>query len=54
MESESNYDPHVHLSFMDLAVDNSSHPSVISLQLKQSKTAIDPFMKGVKLVVGNN
>jgi len=34
VESESHYDPHVHLSFMDLAVDNSSHPSDISLQLK--------------------
>jgi len=50
VESESHYDPHVHLSFMDLAVNNFSHLSVISLELKRSKT--EPFMKGVKLVVG--
>ena len=41
VECESSYDPHIHLSFADLAGDNPSHPSVISLQLKQSKT--DPF-----------
>jgi len=50
VESESNYDPLVHLSFADLAVDNATAPTVISIQLKRSKT--DPFMKGVKLVLG--
>ena len=47
VESESNYDPQVHLSFSDLVV---AHPAAMSLQLKRSKS--DQFMKGVKLVVG--
>jgi len=50
VESESNYDPRIHLSFGDLAVDNLPNPSTISLQLKRSKT--DQLMKGVKLVIG--
>ena len=50
VESETNYDPQIHLSFADLAVDNATSPTVISIQLKRSKT--DPFMKGVKLVLG--
>ena len=50
VESESNDDPRIHLSFGDLAVDNLPNPSTISLQLKRSKT--DQLMKGVKLVIG--
>jgi len=50
VELESNYDPDIHLSFGDLAVDQLPNPSSISLQLKQSKT--DQLMKGVKLVLG--
>ena len=50
VESVTNYDPQIHLSFEDMAVDNATSPTVISIQLKRSKT--DPFMKGVKLVLG--
>ena len=50
VECESKFDPKIHLSLADLAVDNSLAPSVISIQLKRSKT--DQFMKGVKLVIG--
>ena len=50
VELESNYDPNIHLSFGDLAVDQLPNPSSISLQLKRSKT--DQLMKGVKLVLG--
>ena len=44
------YDPHIHLSFVDLAVKNATSSAVISIQLKHSKT--DPFMKGVEPVFG--
>ena len=50
VESASRYDPRIHLSFSDMAADNATSPSVLSIQLKRSKT--DPFMKGVKLVLG--
>ena len=40
----------IHLSLADLAVDKVLAPSVISIQLKRSKT--DQVMKGVKLVIG--
>ena len=50
VECESKFDPQVHLSVADLAVDNPQAPSAISINLKYSKT--DQFRKGVKLVVG--
>ena len=50
MECESKFDPQIHLSFSDLAVDNALAPQVISINLKRSKS--DQFMKGVKLVLG--
>ena len=50
VEHESKFDPQVHLSFADLAVDNAQAPTAISINLKYSKT--DQFRKGVKLVVG--
>ena len=50
MECESTFDPHVHLSFSDLAVDIALAPQVISIKLKRSKS--DQFMKGVTLVLG--
>ena len=50
VECESKFDPKIHLSLADLAVDNSLAPSIISIQLKCSKT--DQFMKGVELVIG--
>ena len=50
VECESTFDPHVHLSFLDLAVDNALAPQIISIKLKRSKS--DQFMKGVTLVLG--
>ena len=50
VESESKFDPQVHLCFSDLATDNAQAPQVISIKLKHSKS--DQFMKGVKLVLG--
>uniref|UniRef100_A0A1X7TJP6 Tyr recombinase domain-containing protein n=1 Tax=Amphimedon queenslandica TaxID=400682 RepID=A0A1X7TJP6_AMPQE len=44
------YDPQVHLSFRDLAVDNSLHPNVISLLLHCSKT--DQERRGVRIILG--
>ena len=44
------YDPAVHLSFEDVAIDDPQRPSFVRLTLKQSKT--DPFRKGVDLYVG--
>ena len=38
VENETKYDPNTHLSFSDLAVDNAATPSVISLNIKCSKT----------------
>ena len=48
--SDEEYDPAVHLSVQDVAVDNSSTPSLLRVTIKQSKT--DPFRKGVDLYVG--
>ena len=50
VENENQYDPKVHLSYSDIAVDNSTSPNVISLNIKQSKT--DQLRKGVKVVIG--
>ena len=38
VENETKYDPSIHLSFSDIAVDNSESPNVISLNIKRSKT----------------
>ena len=43
----SGFDPAVHLSLHDVAVDSHLHPSAVFLTLKASKT--DPFRKGVQL-----
>ena len=48
--SDEAYDPAVHLSVQDVAVDNSSTPSLLRVTIKQSKT--DPFRKGVDLYIG--
>ena len=47
----SGFNPSTHLSFDDLAVDNPQQPSLIQLNLKESKT--DPFRKGVQIVIGS-
>ena len=48
--SDGSYDPSVHLSRSDIAVDNPGAPTVIRVTIKQSKT--DPFRKGVNLFLG--
>lgn len=48
--SDASYDPSVHLSRSDIAVDNPGAPTVIRVTIKQSKT--DPFRKGVNLFLG--
>ena len=47
---EGGYDPSVHLSYKDIAIDDPRRPSFIRVTIKQSKT--DPFRKGVDLYVG--
>lgn len=48
--SDSSFDPTVHLSYKDIAVDNPSSPSIVQVTIKQSKT--DPFRKGISLFLG--
>ena len=48
--SDSEFDPNVHLTAKDVAVDRPVSPSILRLTIKQSKT--DPFRKGVDLYVG--
>ena len=50
MPSQQEYDPEVHLSFQDLAVDSRHFPTVLQITLRQSKT--DPFRQGVTLTLG--
>ena len=47
--SEQEYDPAIHLSYQDIAVDNHAVPSLIRLHLKSSKT--DPFRRGVDIYI---
>lgn len=44
------YDPSAHLSYSDIAVNNANAPSIISLQIKQSKT--DQERVGTRVVIG--
>ena len=46
----ASFDPEAHLYIGDIAVDNSVHPQVFRITIKQSK--IDPFRRGVDLFVG--
>ena len=48
--SSDAYDPSVHLSFHDIAVNSHSAPSLVRLRLKTSKT--DPFRQGVDIFLG--
>ena len=50
MEHENQYDPSIHLSYGDLAVDNPSNPTAISRLIKKSKT--DQGRKGAKIFLG--
>ena len=44
------YDPEVHLSLTDVAIDSHTTPSVVHLRIKQSKT--DPLRQGVDISWG--
>ena len=48
--SDQGFDPAVHLTRMDIAVDNLVAPCTLKVQLKQSNT--DPFRQGIFLFVG--
>lgn len=48
--SDASFDPAVHLTRGDLAVDNPASPQSIRVTIKQSKT--DPFRKGIDLFIG--
>ena len=48
--NHTTYDPKIHLSVDDVAVDNAQQPTILQITIKQSKT--DPFRKGVDLFVG--
>ena len=47
---DNDYDPNTHLSLADIAVDDNKRPSLLRVNIKQSKT--DPFRKGVGIFVG--
>ena len=48
--SDSGYDPACHLSRADIAIDHPTHPEVMRVTIKQSKT--DPFRQGIQLFIG--
>ena len=50
VERENLYDPSCHLSYSDVAVDNPSNPSILSMLIKKSKT--DQGRKGAKVYLG--
>ena len=55
--SQEDYDPYTHLSYDDVAVDNRTSPTLLTLQLKQSKTGpfcTGPFHAGVTLTLGKS
>ncbi len=45
--SQTQYDPSVHLSFTDIALDSTQNASLMQVTIKQSKT--DPFREGITL-----
>ena len=50
LPQDGRYDPGIHLSYRDVAVDNPGQPRIISLFLRRSKT--DQVGKGVKVILG--
>ena len=48
--SQAGYNPAIHLSFSDIAVDDYNNPSTVVLSIKQSKT--DPLGKGTTITLG--
>lgn len=47
---EANFDPSQHLTYSDIAVDDIANPTLLQVNIKQSKT--DPFRVGVKIWMG--
>ena len=47
---DTGFDPSQHLSYQDIAVDNTLHPNYVQVTIKQSKT--DPFRVGVNIIIG--
>ena len=45
------FDPEVHLCLSDIALDSHTSPTMVRLQIKQSKT--DPFRLGVDVFLGS-
>ena len=50
MENLLAYDSDMHLSLVDIALDDKNNPTVIQVTIKQSKT--DPFRQGADLYLG--
>ena len=50
MPTEDSYNPNLHLSYNDIAVNDAKVPSIISLQIKQSKT--DQERAGTRVIIG--
>ena len=48
--TQQEFDPEVHLTVHDIAIDNKITPSLICVTIKQSKT--DPFRQGINLFLG--
>ena len=48
--SDDSYNPESHLSYSDIAVNDAKTPSIVSLQIKQSKT--DQERVGTRVVIG--
>ena len=48
--SQTRYNPAVHLSYSDIAVDDCDNPSLVVISIKQSKT--DPLRKGTNITLG--
>ena len=48
--SQVGYNPAIHLSFSDIAVDDYNNPSTVVVSIKQSKT--DPLGKGTTITLG--
>ena len=52
VRSDSAFDPSQHLCPVDISVDSHEHPSLLKVQLKQSKT--DPFRQGIDIFLGRS
>ena len=48
--SDKDFDPQVHLSVGDIAIDSHTAPTIMRVSLKASKT--DPFRRGVHIFIG--